>query len=103
MNALCKAKNGRFTGNGAYSIYLVKYHNHAQLYNALTMLRGECFNCRVPKMVNSMLIMPLHKHKGSKHDLDNNRGISLIDPLCKLLVAVVIAKLEQYAQEQYAP
>ena len=51
----------------------------------------------MPKVVNSMLIMPLYKRKGSKLDSDNYRGISLIDPVRKLLAALVLVKLEQHA------
>ena len=48
----------------------------------------------VPKVVNSMHIIPLHKCKGSKLDPDNYRGISLIHPVGKLLAALVLGKLE---------
>ena len=51
----------------------------------------------MPKVVNSMLIMPLYKRKGSKLDPDNYRGISLIHPVGKLLAALVLEKLEQHA------
>ena len=97
LNALCKVKNGKFTGNWAYPTELVKHNKHMQLYDALAMLCEAYLSCGVPKVVNSMLIMPLYKHKGSKQDPDNYIGISLIHLLGKLLAALVLAKLEQHA------
>ena len=70
-----------------------------QLYDALALLCEEFLSHGVPKAVNSMLIMPLYKRKGSKLDLDNYRGISLIQPVGKLLAALVLGKLEQHALE----
>ena len=89
-------KNGKPSGNCAYPIDLIKHHKHVQLYDALSLLCEEFLSCGVPKVVNSMLIMPLYKRKGSKLDPDNYRGISLIHPVGKLLAALVLEKLEQH-------
>ena len=68
-----------------------------QLYDALALLCEEFSSCGVPKAMNSMLVMPLYKCKGSKLDPDNYRGISLIHPVGKLLAALILVKLEQHA------
>ena len=87
-------KNGKSSGNCVYPIDLIKHYKHVQLYDALALMCGEFLSCGVPKAVNSMLIIPLYKRKGSKHDPDNYRGISLIHPVGKLLAALVFGKLE---------
>ena len=97
LDALCKVKNGKSSGNCAHPIDLLKHHKHVQLYDALALLCEEFLNRGVPKVVNSMLIMPLYKCKGSKLDPDNYRGISLIHPVEKLLAALVLGNLEQHA------
>ena len=94
LRALAKVKNGKSSGNCAYTIDLVKHHKHVQLYDSLALLCEACLSHGIPKAVNSMLIMPLYKRKGSKLDPDNYRGISLIHPLGKLLAALVLEKLE---------
>ena len=63
------------------------------------MLCEECLSHGMPKAVHLMLIMPLHKCKGSKLDLNNYRGISLIHPVGKVLAALVLGKLEQHSEE----
>ena len=68
-----------------------------QLYDTMAWLCEEYLNRGVPKAVNSMLIMPLYKRKGSKLDPDNYRGINLIHPVGKLLATLVLGKLEQHA------
>ena len=68
-----------------------------QLYDALDLLCKEFLSHGVPKAVNSMLIMPLYKRKGSELDPDNCRGIRFIHPVGKLLAALVLGKLEQHA------
>ena len=90
-------KNGKSSGNCAYPIDLLKHHKHVQLYDALALLCEEFLNSGVPKAVNSMLVMPLYKRKGSKLDPDNYRGISLIHPIGKLFAALVLGKLVQHA------
>ena len=85
-------KNGKSSGKYAYPIDLIKHHKHVQLYDALALLCEEFLSHGVLKAVNSMLIMPLYKCKGSKLDPDNNRGI--IHPVGKLLAALVLGKLE---------
>ena len=92
LDALCKVKNGKSSGNCAYPIDLLKHHKHVQLYDALALLCKEFLSSGVPKVVNSMLVMPLYKRKGSKLDPDNYRGISLIHPVRKLLAALVLGK-----------
>ena len=71
LNVLCNVKNGKSTGNCAYPIDVVKHHKHVQLYDALAMPCEECLSCGLPKVMNSMLVMLLYKHKGSKHYPDN--------------------------------
>ena len=90
-------KDGKSSGNCTYPIDLLKHHKHVQLYDALALLCEEFLNSGVPKAVNSMLVMPLYKRKGSKLDPDNYRGIRLIHPVGKLLAALVLGKLEQHA------
>ena len=94
LNALCEVKNGRSAGNCAYPIDLIKHQRHVQLYDALALLCEDFLSRGVPTAVNSMLVMPLYKCKGSKLDPDNYRGISLIHPVGKLLAALVLGKLE---------
>ena len=78
FGTLCKVKNVKSADNCTYPINLIQHHKHVQLYDTLALLCKEFLSCGVPKAVNSMLIMPLYKHKGSKFDPDNYRGISLI-------------------------
>ena len=92
-------KDGKSSGNCAYPIDLIKHHKHVQLYDTLDLLCKEFLSHGVPKAVNSMLIMPLYKHKDSKLDPDNYRGISLIHPVGKLLATLALGKLEQHALE----
>ena len=86
-------KNGKSAGNYVYPIDLIKHDKHVQLYDALALLCEESLSCGVPKAVNSMLVVPLYKYRGSKLDPDNYRGISLIHPVGKLLAALVLGKL----------
>ena len=97
LDALCKVKNGKSAGNCAYPIDLIKPHRHVQLYDALALLCKEFLSRGVPKAVNSMLVMPIYKCKGSKLDPDNYRGISLIHAVGKLLAALEFGRLEKHA------
>ena len=92
-------QNDKSSGNFEYSIDLIKHYKHVQLFDALDLLCEEFLRPDVTEAVNSMLIMPLYKHKGSKLDPDNYRGISLIQNVGKLLAALVLGKLEQHAFE----
>lgn len=95
--AVGRLKSGKSAGNCSYPIDFAKCHKDGKFYDALTVLCSALLNSGIPNSLNSMLIMPLYKSKGSKLDPNNYRGISLIHPLGKLLAAIVLGKLEVHA------
>ena len=66
--------------------------DHKKLFNAL--LR----NPTVIDNRNTSLISPLHK-KGSKHDPDNYRGISLLSCFSKFFLAILNQRITKFAVE----
>ena len=71
------------------------YTNIAKLF---TILAQHSY----PKTFNTLIIMPLWKHKGSKDDPKTYRGISLIHPLGRLFAKCVEARLESDPRAAYA-
>ena len=47
-----------------------------------------------PRKLNTLLLMPLYKSKGSRDSCDNYRGISLIHPLGRWFSKTFVARLE---------
>ena len=47
------------------------------------------------------MILPLYKNKGNREEFDNYRGITILSCLGKLFTAVINARLNKFANDDY--
>ena len=73
-------------------------HNHCILSSYLLILFNNIFKSgNFPEQWSKSMIFPLHK-KGSKYEVNNYRGVSLMDVCGKLFTAVLNNRLKEFVE-----
>ena len=95
--AIKSLKTGKSSGNDGVTNELLKNLPPNWMQAMLGFLQGIFKNESVPTSLTDITITMLHK-KGSKEDLNNYRGISLINTILKLYTAIKLQRLQKWAE-----
>ena len=72
------------------------------MYSLVAELFSTFARYGYPQRLNTLLMMPLWKHKGSKSDTETYRGISLIHPLGRWFAKCVEQRLDSDSNARHA-
>ena len=85
--------HGKSAGTAVYSLDMF-WGGNSSLYQMVADLFTFWARSGYPRKLNTLLLLPLYKHRGDRSDCDNYRGISLLHPVGRWFSKTLVTRLE---------